>query len=303
MRVVDLFAGAGGFSEGARQAGCSVVWAANHWKNAVQIHLQNHPETIHSCQDLQQTDFATLPDYEILLASPACQGHSRARGPDKPRHDAARSTAWSVVSCVESTRPVLFVVENVVEFTAWSLFPQWKSCLESMGYKIQVNILNAQNFMVPQSRIRVFITGTLKKKPLVLREPSVRNPIAFSSVVDKNAGGWVRVADKAKTTQSQWREGRKVHGEKFLIAYYGNEKSGRSLSKPLGTITTKERFALVHGDKMRLLTVEEYRKGMGFPDHYLLPSSKSSAVKMLGNAVCPPVAKEILVQAQEHLSF
>ncbi len=38
MRAVDLFAGAGGFSTGAAMAGCDVVWAANHWREAVDIH-------------------------------------------------------------------------------------------------------------------------------------------------------------------------------------------------------------------------------------------------------------------------
>ncbi len=47
MRCIDLFAGAGGFTEGARLAGARVVWAANHWPLAVQYHQTNHPDTWH----------------------------------------------------------------------------------------------------------------------------------------------------------------------------------------------------------------------------------------------------------------
>jgi len=43
MNVIDLFAGAGGFSTGALMAGCRVVWAANHWQSAVEVHAINHP--------------------------------------------------------------------------------------------------------------------------------------------------------------------------------------------------------------------------------------------------------------------
>lgn len=78
MDVIDLFAGAGGSSEGARQAGARVVWAANHWRLAVDIHERNHPETQHECQDLMQADFSALPPCDLVLASPACQGHSKA---------------------------------------------------------------------------------------------------------------------------------------------------------------------------------------------------------------------------------
>lgn len=39
VKAIDLFAGAGGFSTGARMAGASVVWAANHWPDAVAVHM------------------------------------------------------------------------------------------------------------------------------------------------------------------------------------------------------------------------------------------------------------------------
>src|SRR5699024_2118387 len=80
MKAIDLFAGAGGFSTGARMAGVDVVFAANHRPQAVEVHSSNHPATMHACQDLHQLDWSTVPPHDLLMASPACQGHSRARG-------------------------------------------------------------------------------------------------------------------------------------------------------------------------------------------------------------------------------
>ena len=66
MNAIDLFAGAGGFSTGAQMAGCRVVWAANHWQAAVDVHASNHPGTAHACQDLHQTDWRTVPEGKAI---------------------------------------------------------------------------------------------------------------------------------------------------------------------------------------------------------------------------------------------
>lgn len=68
--AVDLFAGMGGWTTGARAAGVNVVWAANHWPTAVHWHAANHPETVHVCQDLQQANWSKVPWHNLLLASP-----------------------------------------------------------------------------------------------------------------------------------------------------------------------------------------------------------------------------------------
>ena len=159
MKAIDLFAGLGGFSAGAELAGCSVVWAANHWRAAVDAHSANHPATEHACQDLQQADWTRVPAHDLLLASPACQGHSRARGKDRPHHDVTRSTAWAVVSALECHRPLFAIVENVVEFaTKWVLFPAWCSALQALGYSVAPHIVDAADHGVPQHRVtnRVF---------------------------------------------------------------------------------------------------------------------------------------------------
>lgn len=127
MIAADLFAGLGGFTLGAELAGCRVAWAANHWPAAVDAHRDNHPLTIHACQDLQQADWTQVQGHDLLLATPACQGHSPARGKDRPHHDAQRATAWAVVTCAEVHRPSGVLVVNVPEFASlWRAYPAWR---------------------------------------------------------------------------------------------------------------------------------------------------------------------------------
>jgi DNA (cytosine-5)-methyltransferase 1 len=295
VRAIDLFAGAGGFSTGAAMAGVQVVWAANHWPAAVQVHANNHPDTLHVCQDLQQADWTQVPAHELLLASPACQGHSRARGKERAHHDAQRATAWAVVSAAECHEPEAFVVENVPEFARWQLYPAWCAAMHALGYALAPMVLDAADHGVAQHRRRLFVVGTRSKHPITLRLPE-RQHVGASDVIDLSAGRW-SVVDKPGRSASTLRriaEGRRLCGPRFVTAYYGNEKGGRPLSRPLGTITTRDRWAIVDGDRMRMLNVDECRRAMGFPDTYQLPARAKDAMHMLGNAVVPPVARDVI---------
>lgn len=295
ITAIDLFAGAGGFSTGARAAGCNVVWAANHWRAAVDIHAANHPDTEHACQDLQQADWTAVPAHDLLLASPACQGHSKARGKEKPHHDALRSTAWAVVSAAECHRPRAAIVENVPEFQEWELFPVWMDAMRRLGYSGAAHVIDAADHGVPQHRVRMFMVFTRSANPLHLNLEH-REHVPAARVVDFNAGAWAHVADKVANTRARVARGRAGFGERFVMPYYGSGSglTGRCLSRPIGTITTKNRWGLVDGDRMRMLLEEESRGFMGFPDDYVLPVGVTEATFMLGNAVCPPVATDLI---------
>lgn len=96
----------------------------------------------------------------------------------------------------------------------------------------------------------------------------------------------------------------------FLIKYYGNEKDGFLPTEPMHTIPTKDRIGLVtiKGEDyaivdigMRMLTPRELARAQGFPDSYILdpivngkPLSKTAQVRMIGNSVCPPLAKALV---------
>ena len=300
VKAIDLFAGAGGFSTGATMAGLEVVWAANHWPDAVKWHGLNHPDAEHLCQDLHQADWSQVPAHDIMLASPCCQGHSKARGKAKgnPQHDASRSTAWAVVSAAEYHRPGFVVVENVPDFLEWKLYPAWTMAMQDLGFQLSPHVVDCADLGVPQNRVRLFIVCTRSKAPLLLNLPKMEHQSA-ESFINFESGKWspIRKPGRSKATIARVIRGRKqLNKGRFLIPYYGSGSglTGRCLQRPIGTITTLDRWAVIKGDKMRMLSRFECRDAMSFPVDYQLPDSHRLAVHLLGNAVPPLAAKHII---------
>jgi DNA (cytosine-5)-methyltransferase 1 len=296
MRAIDLFAGAGGFSTGASMAGAEVVWAANHSQLACDWFESNHllrPE----CQDLQQFDFRKAPAHDLLLASPACGGHSPARGKERPHHDALRSTAWAVVTCAEVHRPAAAIIENVPAFAEWALYPAWCTAMHALGYALAPMVLDAADHGVPQHRRRLFVVATRSKHPVELRLPR-REHVAAARVIDFTAGRWSPVSKprRSRATLARVAAGRAAFGDRFVAPFYGSGSgaTGRSLERPLGTLTTKARWAVIDGDRMRMLMSQEAKLVQGLPADYLLPANEAEANFLIGNAVCPQVPCDLI---------
>ena len=304
MRAVDLFAGAGGFTEGAKQAGVEVVWAANHWPLAVQVHAAAHPDTEHVCQDLRQADWTKLPEFDLLLASPACQGHSAASQPRRrPKHDTDRATAWAVVDAVEICRPEAgFIVENVPAFVRWPLYDLWQAAFRRLGYRTTEVYLTASHHGVPQRRKRLFVVGVpdKRRRKAAITPPGPATEPGFGAHIDWDAGGWKPVAGATDGVKARIQRGRRRWGRRFL-AQWVTGHSGVPLDEPIRTITcAPNHWHLVDGDRYRPLTAVELRRAMGFRDDYPVEiggAGKRDVTRLLGNAVCPPVARWLIERA------
>lgn len=299
-RAIDLFAGAGGFTLGATRAGVDVVWAANHWKDAVAVHANNHPTIAHECQDLRQADWSRVPKFDLLLASPACQGHSQASQPNRSaKHDADRSTAWAVIDCLDACSPEAAIVENVPEFRNWRLYKVWQYALSELGYTTSEHVLDAADHGVPQRRKRLFVVATRSKAPIELKLPQrAHRPV--SEVLELDVGRWQpihrpgRGAGALRRIAKARARGLGQNGAPFIIQHVTGHP-GRSIDRPLCTVTTKDQLWVVKGDTMRAMTIPELKRAMGFPDTYQLDvPARWRKIKMLGNAVAPPVATDVI---------
>jgi len=235
-----------------------------------------------------------------MLASPCCQDHSKARGKKSgnAQHDASRSTAWAVVSAAEYHKPEM-VLENVEEFTDWALYPAWSQAMAALGYMIAPHVVDCADLGVPQHRVRLFLVCTRSKSPLML-ELQRRQHVPAASFLQFDAGRWsaIEKPGRAQATLDRVRNGRERFGNQFIMPYYGKGSglTGRDNNRPIDTITTLDRWALVRGNEMRMLSANEALAAMSFPAETLRPDNHRLTMHMAGNAV-PPLAGKRIIQA------
>ena len=304
-----MFCGAGGSSWGAREAGVEIVAAFDLWPLAGEAHDDNFPEAEFISGRLEEHDVDALAKkygkIDLILASPECTNHSPAKG-NKPRCEQSKDTAFQVVRFAKAFKPRWIVIENVVNMRKWTRYAEFKTALEKLGYKLQEQILNSAHFGVAQSRRRLFLTADLKQQPPKII-PRNRTVSKVADIVDLNGKyKWtpLRAPKRATATLERAERGIAAMGadKPFLLVYYGSDGGGgwQKLNRPLRTITTVDRFALVkpdteHGHVMRMLQVPELQAAMGMPVKMKLEAgTRRDRIKMIGNAVCPPVMQQVI---------
>lgn len=193
LKVVDLFAGGGGTTEGVLQAAAELdlrteAVAINHWQTAVATHTENHRTVRHYCADIQKVDpLEVVPDgtLDLLWASPECTHHSRARG-GKPVSEQKRSGADWVLEWLERLDVRCLILENVEEWLSWGdvkdgkpvsktrgkLFVRWWNRLLDLGYRAEYRVLNAADFGDATTRKRLFVQARKDDLPIVWPEPT-----------------------------------------------------------------------------------------------------------------------------------
>lgn len=309
MRGCDLFCGAGGSSAGARAAGIDIVAGIDMCPTATATFATNFPDAwavTSRLEDVAKHEFKEqVEPIDLLLASPECRNHTCAKG-SAPRDESSRATAMQVVEYAHLLHPRWIVLENVIHMRPWSRYGELKESLNELGYHLEERTLDASDFGVAQARRRLFLIGDREKPPtLTLRKRPGRRKSA-KSILDA-AGTWkitpLFKPKRAAATLERARRGFKALGGRasFLLVYYGSDGSGgwQPLHRPLRTITTLDRFALVeHDGKMwtiRMLQVPELKRAMGFSDDFVLTTgTRRDRVRLLGNGVCPPVMEAVV---------
>lgn len=195
--VADLFCGAGGTSKGAKSAFTELgltmeLVALNHWDVAVETHRRANPTARHYCQDIAAArPIVIVPEgyLDLLMASPTCTHHSRARG-GRPTSDQQRTDPWHIITWCTELRVKRLLIENVPEYVEWGpvdrrtgkpvksrkgeYFRAWIRTLEALGFKLEWHVANAADFGDATTRQRFMLSGRSDGKRL-------RSPVSTHS--------------------------------------------------------------------------------------------------------------------------
>lgn len=166
--VLDLFAGAGGLSEGFSATGrFATVEAVEHDAAAAATFALNHPGTRVHAGDIEEWIKGDVPFVDVVIGGPPCQGFSNL---GKRRVRDPRNALWRrYVETLARSRPAYFVMENVSDFLKSGQFRDLRRetyrSARLADYRIEFGVLNSAEFGAFQLRRRAVIIGSHRDLP------------------------------------------------------------------------------------------------------------------------------------------
>lgn len=185
-KVIDLFSGVGGLSYGFAHDNEFQILAANEiLEPMATAYGLNHPNVKIYNKDIKNFSIADLSedlgikegDIDIVVGGPPCQAYSTVG--KRSENDPRGQLFHEYYRLLREIRPKIFLFENVkglLSMQGGQLIKTIISLFESIGYNIQMKLLNAADYGTPQIRERVIIVGTLDKRPFLYPKPTHYNP-------------------------------------------------------------------------------------------------------------------------------
>ncbi len=178
MKIIDLFSGVGGLSQGFEWNGFEPVVAIDFWDDAIKTYNHNRKDKVGITMDITKfndeliTDILKKQKIIGIIGGPPCQGFSTARLSNTTEkigkiNESRNHLYLEFFKTVNVARPKFFLIENVRGLVSTNKGAFVKDIIERfgrIGYNVSYKILNASNYGVPQNRQRVFFVGLLEGK-------------------------------------------------------------------------------------------------------------------------------------------
>lgn len=298
MNSIEICAGAGGQALGLEMAGFNHLALVEYEPDYCEVLKHNRPKWNVICDDIHNFKGTDYKDIDLLAGGVPCPPFSVAS--KQLGQNDERDLFPEAIRLVKEIKPKAVMLENVRGFLD-PKFDDYRSSIlkniEDLGYRVQIKLLNASDYGVPQLRPRIVIIGIrndIKTEfsypiPLSGDPPTVGETLKGLMGANGWSGldAWVSGANKIAPTIVG---GSKKHGGPDLgpvrarraWAELGVDGSGVANEAPAKDFIgqpklTKEMIALIQG----------------FPPEWDFGRRKTLACRMIGNAFPPPVAKAV----------
>lgn len=186
LRVVELFAGVGGFRLALEEPDYQTVWSSQ-WEPgeraqwASKCYVAHFPDGKHSNEDIATVDPADIPRHDILVGGFPCQDYSVATTKAQGIHGKKGVLWWEIDRILRAKKPNYVLLENVDRLLRSPTARRGRDfgivlkCLMDAGYAVEWRAINAADYGFPQKRRRLFIfaarTGTAWGRSMTKNAP------------------------------------------------------------------------------------------------------------------------------------
>ncbi len=293
--VVDLFAGCGGLSLGFEAQG----FETHGFEMDADSCATYRKNLKGKCTQLIVTAETELPNAPVLIGGPPCQPFS-VGGKQKGLKD-SRDGFPIFISAVERLRPDIWLFENVrglLYRNKWYL-DEITQALQALGYVIEVNLLNAVGFGVPQNRERIIVVGH-------------KGNFSFPKLLERKVSAGEALGELAFQDPPESKfltPSMDEYVAKYEKASFCKRPRDLHLDKPARTLTCRNlagatgdmhRIKLPDGRRRRLLLREAARL-QSFPDWFEFIGTQTSCFNQVGNAVPPLFAFHLAGRVRAYL--
>jgi len=326
MKLISLFAGAGGMDLGFKKAGFNIIWA-NEYDNTIWETYRNNHSTYLDERDIRKIASSEIPDCDGIIGGPPCQSWSEA-GALRGINDERGKLFYEFIRILRNKQPKFFIAENVSGMLADIHRVAVENIINTFsdtGYKVYIKLLNAVDYGVPQERKRVFYIGYRNDLNV-----NFDFPIPINKKLVLKDSIW-----DLKNTAIPALSKNKTNGEKCIFknheymtgnysSIYMSRNRVRSWDEPSFTIQAGGRHAPIHpqAPKMlfieqnkrvfvpgkeylyRRLTVRECARIQTFPDEFeFFYTDVANCYKMIGNAVPVELAYHVAKSVKKGLNI
>ncbi len=301
MKIISLFAGAGGMDLGFLKAGHKIIWVNDNDLDSCQTYERNFKHKP-ICEDIEKLDSKNIPDGDVVIGGFPCQGFSNAN-PYRHTEDKRNKLYLELKRIIADKKPKYFIAENVVGICSIGGYETkedkknhtgriLKTILKELsevdsGYHVEFKILNSADYGVPQMRRRVIILGTRKDI-----KPILKHPEPTHSREGKELPKWKTVREALEGIPEELSEKIPNHiatNHKVKInGHLGNRATAWDKASP--TIVgrgggTGGPVIIPHPNLKRRMSVRETARIQGFPDGFIFEGAVTSQYRQIGNAV------------------
>lgn len=288
IRVVDLFAGIGGFHQAFAKHGGKVVLASEWDKHARATYKHNYVKTdpelfedeaVTFVGDITKVEPADIPDFDVLCGGFPCQPFSVA-GKRLGFEDTRGTLFFNIADILRVKKPAAFFLENVrglLQHDEGRTFDGIKNTVAELGYSLSWKVVKASDHNLPQHRPRLFLVG-------------------FRDDVDSSSFSWPEAVPLTNTIS-------KVLGGEVTTPAGTERTVGFTLrvgGRNSGVHDRRNWDTYIVDGNVHPLTLEQGKALQGFPADFEFPDavSERQAFKQLGNSVAVPaiaaVAGEVI---------